>query len=120
MAETPSLSKRPWATGAAVLGVATLAVYVTLIVAQGNASWFDVLPWVLAMATGSAVAIASAQVADRRLARNLLLGASALFGVIGALSLLSIGLGFLLAAAAAAVGAARLSSEKGNRDPTAQ
>jgi hypothetical protein len=40
--------------------------------------------------------------------------------VIGALSLLSIGLGFLLAAAAAAVGAARLSSEKGNRDPTEQ
>ncbi len=54
---------------------------------------------------------------DRRLARNLLLGATALFGVIGALSLFSIELGFLLAAAAAAVGAARLSSEKGNRDP---
>ena len=114
------MSKRPWATGAAVLGVATLAVYVTLIVAQGNTSWFEVLPWVLAMATGSAVAIASALVADRRLARNLLLGATALFSVIGALSLLSIGLGFLLAAAAAAVGAARLSSERGTWDPTEQ
>jgi hypothetical protein len=97
-----------------------LAVYVTLIVAQGNTSWFEVLPWVLAMATGSALAFASAQVVDRRLGRNLLLGATALFGLIGVLSLFSIGLGFLLAAAAAAVGAARLSSEKGNREPTEQ
>ena len=120
MAETSSLRRRPWATGAAVLGFAMLAVYVTLIVAQGNTSWFEVLPWVLAMATGSAVAFTSAQVVDRRLGRNLLLGATALFGVIGALSLFSIGLGFVLAAAAAAVGATRLSSEKGNRDPTEQ
>ena len=108
MAETPSLSKRPWATGAAILGFAMLAVYVTLIIAQGNTSWFEVLPWALAMATGSAIAFASAQVVDRHLARNLLLGATALFGLIGVLSLFSIGLGFLVAAAAAAVGAARL------------
>ena len=111
MAETPILSRRPWATGAAILGFAMLAVYVTLIVAEGNNSWFDVLPWALLMAAGSAVAFASAQVVDRRMARNLLLGAAALFGVIGALSLFSIGLGFLLAATAAAIGAARLSSK---------
>ncbi len=97
-----------------------MAVYVTLIVAQGNTSWFEVLPWVLAMATGSAVACASAQVVDRRLARNLLLGATGLFGLIGVLGLFSIGLGFLLVAAAAAVGVARLSSEKGHRGPTEQ
>ena len=120
MAERSSLNNRPWAGGAAVLGFAMLAVYVTLSVAQGNTSWFEVLPWVLAMATGSALAFASAQVVDRRLGRNLLLGATALFGLIGVLSLFSIGLGFLLAAAAAAVGAARLSSEKGNREPTEQ
>ena len=120
MAETSSLSRRPWATGAAILGVAMLAVYVTLIVAQGNTSWFEVLPWVLLMVIASAFAFASAQVVDRRLARNLLLGATALFGLIGVLSLFSIGLGFLLAAAAAAVGTARLSSEKGNRDPNEQ
>jgi hypothetical protein len=88
-----------------------LVVYVTLVVAEGNNLWFEVLPWGLLMATGSAVALASAQVVDRRMARSLLLGAAALFGLIGALSLFSIGLGFLLAAAAAAIGAARLSSE---------
>jgi hypothetical protein len=111
MAETPSLSKRPWATGAAILGFAMLTVYVTLIVAEGNNSLFEVLPWALLMAAGAVVAFASAHVADRRTARNLLLGAAALFGVIGALSLFSIGFGFLLAAAAAAVAVARLSSE---------
>lgn len=112
MAETPSLSRRPWATSAAILGFAMLAVYVTLIVAEGNNSLFEVLPWALLMAAGAVVAFASAHIADRRMARNLLLGATALFGVIGAVSLFSIGLGFLLAAAAAAVGAVRLSSEK--------
>jgi hypothetical protein len=111
MAETPSLSRRPWAIGAAVLGFAMLAVYVTLIVAEGNNSLVEVLPWALLMATGAVIAFASAHMADPRVARNLLLGATALFGVIGAISLFSVGLGFLLAAAAAAVGAVRLSSE---------
>lgn len=100
-------------TGAAIVGFAMVAVYVTLIAAQGNTSWFEVLPWALPMATGSALAFASAQVVDRRMARNLLLGATAFFGVIGVLSLFSIGLGFVLAGAAAAVGAPRLSSEQG-------
>jgi len=112
MAETPSLSRRPWATGAAIVGFAMLAVYLSVIVAEGNNSLFEVLPWALLMATGAVVAFASAHVADLRMARNLLLGATALFGVIGAVSLFSIGLGFLLAAAAAAMGAARISSEK--------
>jgi hypothetical protein len=112
MVEAPSLRRRPWATSAAILGFAMLAVYVTLIVAEGNNSLFEVLPWALLMAAGAVVAFVSAHVADRRMARNLLLSATALFGVIGAVSLFSIGLGFLLAAAAAAVGAVRLSSEK--------
>ena len=106
--------------GAAILGVAMLAVYVTLIIAEGNTSWPEVLPWALLMATGSALAFASAQVVDRRMSRNLLFGAAALFGLIGVLSLFSIGVGFVLAAAVAVVGVMRLSSEKGNRDSTEQ
>jgi drug/metabolite transporter (DMT)-like permease len=120
MAATVSLRRRPWAIGAAILGVAMLAVYVALNIAQGNTSWFEVPPWALLMATGSALAFASAQVADRRMSRNLLFGAAALFGLIGVLSLFSIGLGFVLAAAVAVVGVIRLSSEKGNRDSTEQ
>ncbi len=114
MTESPSLKGRPWATGAAILGFAMLVVYVTLIVAEGGNSFFDVFPWALLMATAAVIAFSSVHVADPRIARNLLIGAAALFGVIGAVSLLSIGFGFLLAAAAAAVGTTRLSSENGN------
>jgi hypothetical protein len=92
-----------------------LAVYVTLMVSEGNNSLFEVLPWALLMAVGAVVAFASAHAQDPRLARNLLLVATALFGVLGALSIFSIGLGFLLAAAAAAVGVLRLPSEESRR-----
>ena len=94
------------------------AVDVILIVAEGNNSLFEILPWALAMAAGAVIAFASAHVADRRIARNLLLGATALFGVIGVTSLFSVGLGFLLAAAAAAVGSVRLSSENNSEQLT--
>jgi hypothetical protein len=80
-------------------------------VSEGNNSLFEVLPWALVMAVGAVFALASVPIADPRMARNLLLVATALFGVIGAVSLFSIGLGFLVAAVAAAAGAVRLSSE---------
>jgi hypothetical protein len=92
-----------------------LAVYVTLMVSEGNNSLFEVLPWALVMALGAVLAFASAHAEDPRLARNLLVAATALFGVLGVLSLFSIGLGFLLAAAAAAVGLVRFPSGESRR-----
>jgi hypothetical protein len=92
-----------------------LAVYVTLMVSEGNNSLFEVLPWALVMAFVAVFALASAHADDPRLARNLLVLATALFGVLGALSLFSIGLGFLLAAAAAAVGLVRFPSGESRR-----
>lgn len=89
-----------------------LAVYVALIVAEGNNSFFEVFPWTLLMATAAVIAFASLHVADLRIARNLLVGAAALYGLIGAVSIFSIGLGFLLAAVLAAKGVAELSSEE--------
>ena len=91
-----------------------LAVYVTLIIAEGNNSFFEILPWALLMGTASAIAFASAHVVEPRYARNLLMGAAALYVIIGAVSILSIGFGFLLAAAAAAIGSTRLSSKSSN------
>jgi hypothetical protein len=41
------------------------------------------------------------------MARNLLIAAAALYGVLGFVSIFTIGIGFLLAAAAAAVGASK-------------
>ncbi len=84
-----------------------LAVYVSLIVSQGD-SLSTILPWAFLMAITVATALASVFVADRRLARNLLLGATVLFGLLGVVSLLTIGVGFLLAAATAAIGASKL------------
>ncbi len=55
-----------------------LAVYVTLIIAEGNNSFFEILPWALLMGTASAIAFASAHVVEPRYARNLLVGGGAL------------------------------------------
>jgi drug/metabolite transporter (DMT)-like permease len=84
-----------------------LAIYVALIVAEGGNSFFDIFPWALLMAIAATVAFAGALVADRSMARNLLIAAAALYGVLGFVSIFTIGIGFLLAAAAAAVGASK-------------
>jgi len=85
-----------------------LAIYVTLIVSQEGNTFVDILPWALLMAIATAIAFASVFVTGSRIARNLLVGAAALFGVLGVAGLLTIGIGFLLAAAAAAVGSAKV------------
>jgi hypothetical protein len=99
---------RPWATGGAILGLVMVVIYVSLILSEGENSIVDILPWALLMAITVAIAFASVFVADQRLARNLLIAATVLFGLLGVVSLLTIGLGFLLAAAAVAIGASKL------------
>ena len=95
--------------GAAALGFAMLVVYLTLIAAEGGNSFFDIFPWALLMATAAVIALASVLIAEERLARNLLIGAAALYGVIGVVSIFSIGFGFLLAATAAGAAITKLS-----------
>ncbi len=111
MTESSDLMKRPWATATAVLGFAMLAVYLTLILSEGGVEIFEILPWALLMATGAVISFAGAIVREPRLARNLLIGAALLYGVIGAVAILSIGFGFLIAAATAVIAIARLPSE---------
>ncbi len=111
MAESSELMKRPWATATAVLGFAMLAVYLTLIVSQGADGFFDVLPWVLLMATAAVVSFAAIRVEEERIARNLLIGAALLYGTIGAAGILTIGIGFLMTAGTAAIAVTRLPSE---------
>jgi hypothetical protein len=77
-------------------------------VAEGGNSFFDIFPWALLMAIAAAIAFTGVLVEDRRMARNLLIAAAALYGVLGFVSLFTVGLGFMLAAAAAAVGAAKV------------
>jgi len=87
-----------------------LAVYIAVIVGEGNNSIAEVAPWALLMTIPTVLASLSVLVREVRLARGMLIGAAALFGLVGALGILTIGIGFLLAAAAAVIATTRLSS----------
>ncbi len=86
-----------------------LAVYITAILAQGNNSFFEVLPWALLMAIAPLGALAATAVDDRRSAMILMFGSAVLFTVLGLVTILTIGLGFLAAAFVAWVAAIRQS-----------
>jgi uncharacterized membrane protein YciS (DUF1049 family) len=92
-----------------VVGFAMLAAYLALIVAQGGAALIDVLPWAVLMLIAAIAALAAAQFEDRRIARNVMVAAAALFTLLGVVSILGIGIGFLVAATLATVAAIRLS-----------
>ena len=118
MAREYELLRRLWAFGTAVVGFAMVAIYVSIIVGEGVHSLVDVLPWVTAMAAAAITAFAGAHIKDRRIARNLMVAAAAMFAVLGAVSILSIGIGFLLAAVLATVATTRFKeqSEVGSRN----
>lgn len=107
MAESIVQRYRLWAAGAAVIGALMLAIYVVLILSEGGNTVSSILPWALLMASAIAMALGSMFLSDRRPGRNLLIGAAVLFGLLGVVSILTIGLGFLLAAVAAAIGASK-------------
>ena len=93
-----------------MIGLATLAVYVALITKEGGSSFWDIFPWALLMVTAAVIALFAAVAKDPGIARNLLFGAAALWFVIGSVSIFSVGMGFLLAAGAAMIGAGNISS----------
>jgi len=67
------------------------------------------LPCSLAMATAAAAAVTANIIENRLIATTLLFASAVMFGILGVVSILSIGIGFLVAAVLAAVGASRLS-----------
>lgn len=103
--------QRPWAFSTAVIGFAMVAIYVAILVGEGVHSLLDVLPWATLMAVAAISALAAAHIEDRRIARNLMVAAAVLFAVLGAVSILSIGIGFLLAAVLATVAASRFTEK---------
>ena len=116
MAQSPHIRYRPWAAGAAIIGASLLALYVGTMMSEANNSFFEILPWALLMAVAPIVALISLRVSNPRIARNLLIGAAFISALLGLVSLLTIGLGFLIAATAAAVGAAKVSPMVGGAD----
>ena len=108
MAESTIQGYRPWAAGAAVIGAVMLAIYVVLILSEEGSTVSSILPWALLMASAPAMALGSVLMGDRRQSRSLMIGAAVLFGLLGVVSILTIGLGFLVAAALATVGIVKL------------
>ena len=76
-----------------------LVLYVTLLVAQGDGLDAAALPWAILMAAAAALAGIAARTAEPTTARNILIPAVGLFLLLGVLAILSIGIGFLVAAA---------------------
>ena len=102
------LERRPWAMGAAALGFVMLAVYIALIITQGGGSFSEAMPWTMFMMIAPTGAIVASQVQNRRTAKILLIGSAVVWALLGLVSLLSIGIGFLIAAGAASVAAIRI------------
>lgn len=98
---------RIWALAAGGTGVAALAVYLTLIFGQGDSLW-AVFPWVALMTIPAVLALVAAF--GERLAtdRVLLLIAASIFGILGVLAALTIGVLFLIAGVAALIGWGRV------------
>jgi hypothetical protein len=97
---------------AAVVGLVILGVYITLILAENENSFVDVMPWTLLIATAVFGAFTSTLISDRRTAKTLVVGSAILFTALGLVSIFTIGLGLLLAASVAWVAAVRLSRQE--------
>ncbi len=108
MTHALGLERRPWAIGAAALGFVMLAVYVALIATQDGGSFSEAMPWAMFMTIAPTGTIVASQVQDRRTAKILLIGSAVVWALLGLVSLLSIGIGFLIAAGAASVAAIRI------------
>ena len=109
---SPKPLRRPKTLIASAIGAATLVIYLTIIVTEGGNTFFEILPWALLMAIPSVVAVASIPVGDTRTARSLLIGAVALWFVLGFVSMLSVGMGFVLAGGVASLEVVRLPASR--------
>jgi hypothetical protein len=94
-----------WAWLSSALAVTTTVAYVALISAEGDDPFWEVFPWVSIMLVGTGAALTSALVHDRAVSRAFAIGGAVVLGVIGLVAILSIGVGFALAAVAAGVAA---------------
>lgn len=106
------LRRRRWAIATALLASVLLGVYLALITGEADDSLGEVLPWATLMGVAVLLPVASLTLQPRG-ARLAMTAATVLLGLLGVISIASIGLGFLLAAAlawAAVIEARRLES----------
>ncbi len=103
---------RPWALAAGAIGLVTLGIYIAVLLSEGNNAISEVVPWVAAMTVASVLALVGAKAGDRAVARRTLLAAAVLFGVLGMLAILSVGILFLAASAMSAVALVRVNADE--------
>jgi len=89
--------RRP-ALAAAVIGLVASALYVGIIMVEGNNTLSQSAPWAALMLTASALALLGAVTPKQSTARLALLAASVLFVVLGFLAIFTIGILFIGAA----------------------
>lgn len=95
----------------------TTAAYLALITAEGNNPFWDVFPWAALMlvGTGAAAVAAISPSADNH--KTFAIAATVILGLIGFISMFSVGVGFLAAAAVGGVaaGQAQTTGRSGQR-----
>ncbi len=96
-----------------VLGMVTVAFYLIVMAAQGNNSTMETALWAAGMLIPTVLSLAAWRSTRQRLSRQLLLSATVLFFVFGALGALSVGVGFIFAGAAALYAANELPQDAG-------
>lgn len=111
MGESTQLLNRPWAAATFALGLLMLAVYVTIISSQGDVDLLQTLPWALLMTAGAGLALAATLARKTSTARKLLIGSALIYGLLGLVAILTIGLGFLITGALAIIAITRLDTE---------
>jgi hypothetical protein len=80
------------------VSAAWTALYLVLIVREGDDTFGEIFPWVLVMLLGTAAALTAALARDSGVARRGAVAATVVLGVLGIVAIFSIGLGFLVAA----------------------
>jgi hypothetical protein len=98
---------RPWSLGCAVASALTTAVYLAVIIAEGDDSVWDVFPWAMLMVLGTAASLWSALSRNASVGRAMAITSAVILGVVGVLAMFSVGLGLVVAAVLAVVAAAK-------------
>lgn len=103
--EGPHGVQRMSASASAAVAVLTTVTYVVVILQEGNNAFWDVFPWVTIMLIGTLAALATALAPDPRVGRFSAVAATVILGALGLVAILSVGIGFIVAAVLACVAA---------------
>jgi hypothetical protein len=97
---------RVWSLMATVVGAGATALYLGVIIGEGDNTILGIAPWALVMSLATACALFSTVGEPSRWTLRSLRIATAIFAIVGVLGIFTIGLLFLVAAVCAGVGLA--------------